>query len=142
MVNTHDMAPFAGFWQDCDLEERREAGLLEADKLDDEHVARSQLRNSLLKFFEAEGLVLRDANVGEIFRACLAHLRDSPARMVLLNLEDLWQETRSQNIPSTSDDSSNWRRKARFSFETFRTDAYVLELLREVNKGFACFCEQ
>jgi 4-alpha-glucanotransferase len=139
MVNTHDMAPFAGFWQDFDLEERRQAGLLAADKLDHERTARSQLRTNLSRYLEAAGLILPDADVSDILRACLINLRDSPARMLLLNLEDLWQETHSQNIPSTSDDSSNWRRKARFTFEEFSTDAHVLELLREVGKGFNCF---
>jgi 4-alpha-glucanotransferase len=136
MINTHDMAPFAGFWHGRDLEERRGAGLLNENKLDDERVARVELRKSLLQYLEANGLVSANADVEDIFRACLAHLRDSPARLLLINLEDLWQETQSQNIPSTSGESPNWRRKARYSFEEFSTHAQVLDILHEVSKGF------
>ena len=136
MLNTHDMPPFAGFWHDCDLEERHQAGLLPADQLDDEHVARSQLRKSLHQYLESRGLVSADAGVKDIMLACMAHLRDGPARMFLLNLEDLWQETRSQNIPSTSGENSNWRRKCRLTFEELSADREIREMLNEVRKGF------
>jgi 4-alpha-glucanotransferase len=134
-INTHDMAPFAGFWLDCDLEERCQAGLLTADKLDDERATRSELRKSLRGYLRSKRLVSDDADAKDIFRACLAHLRDSPARIVLINSEDLWNETQSQNIPSTSGDSPNWRRKGRYSFEEFSTNSQILELLQELGKG-------
>ena len=56
--------------------------------------------------------------------------------MFLLNLEDLWQETRSQNIPSTTGENANWRRKCRLSFEELSADREILEMLNEVRKGF------
>jgi 4-alpha-glucanotransferase len=137
-INTHDMAPFAGFWQDCDLEERCRAGLLAADKLDHERATRAELRHCLYEYLQSKGLISAEADAEDIFRACLAHLRDGPARMLLINLEDLWQETQSQNIPSASGDSPNWRRKARYSVEEFSTNSRIMELLKEMSKGFKC----
>jgi 4-alpha-glucanotransferase len=135
-INTHDMAPFAGFLQGTDLEERREAGLLQPERFDDEAAVRETLRSSLQSYLEARGLIAPDAGGEELLTGCLAHLRDSPCRMLLVNLEDLWHETRSQNIPSTAGDNPNWRRKARLAFEEFKSDPRILKLIAEVNKGF------
>jgi 4-alpha-glucanotransferase len=54
--------------------------------------------------------------------------------MVLVSLEDLWQETEPQNVPGTSSERPNWRRKARFSFEEFSTRADVVEPLKKVDE--------
>jgi 4-alpha-glucanotransferase len=54
--------------------------------------------------------------------------------MVLVNLEDLWQETEPQNVPGTHTERPNWLRKARFSFEEFSTRADVVEPLKRVDE--------
>ena len=137
-LNTHDMPPFAGFWGGHDLHERREAGLLVSDKITDESRARSKLRESLRRYLKSQELVSEESDLEDIFRGCVAHLRDGPARMVLINLEDVWLETRSQNMPSASGDTANWRRKARHSLEEFTSDSKVLNQLLELSKGLNC----
>jgi 4-alpha-glucanotransferase len=136
-VNTHDMPPFAGFWQGRDLEERCDSGLLPRENLDDEYRDRDKLRTALRRFLDAEVMSDDVVDAANIYRACLAYLRDSPARMLMINLEDLWQETRSQNIPSTSDENLNWRRKARLAIEEFCRDTEVRNLLQDVQRGFS-----
>ncbi|CEP67915.1 Glycoside hydrolase, superfamily [Moorella glycerini] len=63
-------------------------------------------------------------------RACLAHLAASRARILLVNLEDLWLETAPQNIPGTVDTYPNWRRKARYTLEEFSQKPEVLQVLQ------------
>jgi 4-alpha-glucanotransferase len=46
-------------------------------------------------------------------------MAEEPAELILVNLEDLWLETRPQNVPATWHDRPNWRRKARYSLEEF-----------------------
>ena len=53
----------------------------------------------------------------EVLRALLAWLRASPSELVLVNVEDLWLERRPQNVPGTSNERPNWRRKTRFTLE-------------------------
>lgn len=140
-VNTHDMPPFAGFWRGRDLEERRDSRLLPRERLDDEYQARDKLRMALCRFLQADAHSDGRLDAENIYRACLAHLRDGPARMLMVNLEDLWQETQSQNIPSTSDENLNWRRKARMAIEEFCHDTQVRSLLQEVTRGFSCVAD-
>ena len=58
----------------------------------------------------------------------------SAARLVLINLEDLWLETRPQNIPSVSGERPNWRRKARYRLDEIQQLPEVLQALREANE--------
>ena len=53
---------------------------------------------------------------------------------MLVNLEDLWGETEPQNVPGTTDERPNWRRKARLGFEELSTDPEVLATLRRVDE--------
>lgn len=73
-----------------------------------------------------------------MLRRLLEQLAASPARMILINLEDLWGETEPQNVPGTHDERPNWRRKARYSFEDFSGHPEVVDVLRridEIRKG-------
>jgi 4-alpha-glucanotransferase len=71
-----------------------------------------------------------------ILRACLAWLRASPAELVLINLEDLWGEELPQNVPGTSTERPNWRRKARYSIEQICNNAEIRQLLRDLGVRF------
>ena len=61
-------------------------------------------------------------------------LAASPAESVLVSLEDLWRETRPQNVPGTSSERANWQRRAAYTFEEFSESPAVLGLLAEFNE--------
>jgi len=69
------------------------------------------------------------SDAGGVSRAALAHLAVGPARWVQLSLEDLWLESLPQNVPGTSSERINWRRKTRLSREQIAQDPVVRELL-------------
>ncbi|GIW70816.1 MAG: hypothetical protein KatS3mg102_0358 [Planctomycetota bacterium] len=48
---------------------------------------------------------------------------------MLLNLEDLWLETRPQNVPGTGADCPNWRRRAQPALEQLGALPAAAELL-------------
>lgn len=136
-VNTHDMPPFASFWEGKDIGERHELNLIDGETAVKEERGREELHEALFSFLRSQGPLGENADAASVLRALLAHLRDGPARVLLVNLEDLWSETRPQNVPSTTGESSpNWRRKARYSLEEFTQMREVLDALREVNRGF------
>jgi len=59
-------------------------------------------------------------------------LSDSMANIVLINAEDLWEETLPQNVPATSAERPNWRRRVRPSVEQIRKMAGIAEVLSNV----------
>ena len=67
----------------------------------------------------------------QVYDAVLRFLARSPAETVLVNLEDLWDEERSQNVPGTSSERPNWRRKAKRTIEDLRSDGALAARLAE-----------
>lgn len=134
-INTHDMPPFAAYWQGLDLEDRRQRGLLDRDGLQRERRHLEELRSALGQFLHARGLLdAAAASEAALLSACLAYLSASPARVVLVNLEDLWLETESQNRPGTGPERPNWRRKTSYSLDELQHRPQVLAILRAVNR--------
>jgi len=95
---------------------------------------RQATRKSLVSFLRRKGWLGKSADSFSALKACLAFLSSSRARFVLVNLEDLWQETNPQNVPSTTEEYPNWRRKARQSFENFCQTPEVTDILSLVDR--------
>jgi 4-alpha-glucanotransferase len=114
-LNTHDMPPFRAFLDGADIEDRLDLGFL------DEKTARKERRQ--------RGPMRRKLGT---FREAIQFLSNSMANIVLVNAEDLWEETLSQNVPATSAERPNWRRRFRPSIEQLRTMAGIAEVLSNV----------
>ena len=110
-TNTHDMPTFAGFWEGEDIERRLRIGLIGAADAERERELRSALRAALTRSLDRRGHAAdteRDA-----YRAAMLELAASAAQLLVVNLEDMWGETEPQNLPGTSLEQPNWRRRAR-----------------------------
>lgn len=134
-LNTHDMPPFAGFWEGLDIERWRARGLItEAEartRIDDRHA----VKRNLARFLMRHGyLKQHPGDVALVLKACLSFLADSRAGILLVNMEDLWLETEQQNVPGVVEGHPNWQRKARFDFDTFARMREVLDMLTRVKR--------
>ncbi len=130
-LNTHDTPPFRAFVEGLDIEYRRALGLLDEEGAEKERQARRATLGALARFFL--GGSGTSMSPDELLGACLSFLSAGQARVVLVNLEDLWGETEPQNVPGARDANRFWRRKARHPFETFAADSSVLETLRRLD---------
>jgi 4-alpha-glucanotransferase len=108
-LNTHDMFPFRAFIDGKDIDARLKLGFLTPREAVIEKKDRRRVRKAFEKAFGKD-----------IFKGCIKFLAKSRAAILLHNLEDLWGETRPQNIPSTTTEHSNWRRRMRYSMERLR----------------------
>jgi 4-alpha-glucanotransferase len=132
-LNTHDMPPFAAFADGMDILDRADLGLIPNSQVTSEMRGRAQLLNSLRAFLRQRGLLLRsDDSLPALLRATLLWLATSDAEIVLVNLEDLWLETLPQNVPATSRECPNWRRKAAYSIEQLAASPVFGQLLSEI----------
>lgn len=134
-VNTHDMPPFAAYWQGQDISLRESQGLLDSAGAQREREQREQLRNSVRNRLEQRGELAcgQQHSAQAILEACLAFLSASPARVALVSLEDLWLEERPQNVPATASEMPNWQRKLRYDYEEFSRMRSVLTCLERVD---------
>ncbi len=133
-LNTHDMPTFQAFWQAKDVDDLQSLGFFTPEQAAEERRRRGAIRQTLEGELAPEERGKGKATQGALLRQQLDHLAASPARMVLVNLEDLWHETEPQNVPGTHTERANWQRKARFSFEEFSTRADVVEPLKRVDE--------
>ncbi|OAT80787.1 4-alpha-glucanotransferase [Desulfotomaculum copahuensis] len=112
-LNTHDMPPFTAFWRQ----------------------SKPATRAALAGFLYRRGLLsAAGRNVRAVLQGCLKYLAASRARILLVNLEDLWLETAPQNVPGTGVEKPNWRRKAHRNFENFSRAPGVLKILAQVDR--------
>lgn len=134
-LNTHDMPTFTAFWEGEDLELLHSIGLFTDEELAEAHRSRDQVRGTLSRFLLREGW-LDDATpeISEIVDAAHAYLAASEAETVLVNLEDLWGETEPQNVPGTSFERPNWRRKFRYDLNQFMETPGFAERLRKLTE--------
>ena len=124
---THDLPTLAGFWQGRDIEVRHAAGLLggEADYRA-ALAARAAEKQKLLDAFHGAGLLpagyparaeqLQELT-GELHNAAIGYLAATPSMLLVINQEELTKETEQQNLPATTWQYPNWRRKMKFSVE-------------------------
>jgi 4-alpha-glucanotransferase len=130
--STHDLPTLAGFWIARDIEARRQAGLLDNDRYYGALTDRRYEKQKLLDALFAEGLlpdwVPRKAEqlpelTGELHNALVGWLARAASRLMVISFEDLLKETEQQNLPATTTEHPNWRRKVRFTVEQLRAGA-------------------
>lgn len=124
---THDLPTLAGFWSGRDIEARRASGIL-----NDEGLYRRQKDERISEKRKMTAALIRDGFLpqdfpreaaewpeltGELHNAIIGYLMSTPAALMLLNQEDLTKETDQQNLPGTTWQYPNWRRKMRYSVE-------------------------
>jgi 4-alpha-glucanotransferase len=118
--STHDLATLFGFWSYRDIEARRAAGLADEAGYWQQRRNRDLEKQRMLDILHQEGLLPehseRDAGKigevnGELHNAIVGFLAQVPSMILLLNQEDLTKETEQQNLPGSTAEYPNWRRK-------------------------------
>jgi 4-alpha-glucanotransferase len=169
-VGTHDLPPFAAQWTGADVDRKLGLGVLDEDATERQHLERQRWREALLAVLaglgkaarpgEGEGTRRRGAYPGHgaaaetavgaaragdvaatgALLAALTALAASPARHLLVNLEDLWGELESQNMPGTVS-GENWTLRSPHALETWAAlpglEKTIAQLVETRRKGKA-----
>jgi 4-alpha-glucanotransferase len=128
---THDLPTLAGYWIHRDIEARRAAGLLPDEaSYHRQRQERDADKQRLLNLLHELGLlpewVERDAQripelTGELHNAIIGFLARTPSMLMVLNQEDLTKETEQQNLPASTWQYPNWKRKMKYTCQELRT---------------------
>lgn len=134
-VNTHDMPPFARWWDSLDVDDSVDLGLMDEAEADHARARRATLVGRLSTALAARGKVAPSDtdDPDAIHAALLEWLGDSDAPVVLANLEDLWLETEPQNTPGTEDERPNWTRRTELTLDALRDRAALQDPLRRLD---------
>jgi 4-alpha-glucanotransferase len=104
---THDLPTLAGFAEGRDIEARRQAGLIDEAGYQTQKAARAEDKRQLEQALAGAGFP------GDP----LGFLLSTPCALAVINQEDLSGETEQQNLPGSTWQYPNWRRKMRVTVE-------------------------
>jgi glycogen operon protein len=115
-VSTHDLPPFAGWWDGVDIAERLDLRLTRPDDAERAHAERLAEKAALLRALEAAGLIApgHDAArtpASEVMAAAHAFIAATPSFLALAQVEDLAGDRVAVNLPGTDMERPNWRRR-------------------------------
>jgi 4-alpha-glucanotransferase len=108
--NTHDLPTFRGWISGHDLDVKRGLGLDPGEDNDSRQRAREALGRALSGDPHGAGVSLASA---------CAYLAASPAKLVMVSVEDMLDVAEQINIPGTIDQHPNWRRKLPVALESW-----------------------
>jgi 4-alpha-glucanotransferase len=134
-ATTHDLPTLAGFWLGRDIDARRDAGLLpDESAYQNMRADRAREKQKLLDLLWELKLLPdwfpRDASqvpelVGELHNAIVGFLASTPSKLMVLNQEDLLKQAEQQNLPGSTIEYPNWRRKMKCTVEELWTSGEI-----------------
>ncbi len=125
MAATHDLPTLAGFWLGRDIAARFRIGLIDAAQRDAALTARVQERRRYLDLLDAQGIlppgVIDPADDTTLppglIDAIHAAIGRAGSALVLVQIDDILAETEAVNLPGTSSEYPNWRRRLGIAME-------------------------
>ncbi|HKY01949.1 MAG TPA: 4-alpha-glucanotransferase [Burkholderiales bacterium] len=137
-ATTHDLPTLAGWWRGRDIEVRAELDLFpDAAMRDAQWAQRALDRAKLLLALQREGclpegLPTDPAATPELppalAQAIAAYLAAAPAKVEVWQLEDVLSIKEQANLPGTTSEQPNWRRKLPFTLEQVADDERFIAL--------------
>ena len=132
-LNTHDMPPFSAVWRGDDLKDRNKLRLV--PNLKTALQERSRMNSTLVDFLRTSKLLPEKqpdalAVIHRPFKMVGGESRAIGPR----ESQDLWGETKPQNVPGTSVERPNWKRKSALGLEQIISRPDLSAFLRELTK--------
>ncbi len=133
-LSTHDLPTLAGFWAGLDIDKRLEIGRI---KSIDEPEFRKERTNHKAKIIErlvkdgalpdhtAHQAWIETFPTDDLHTAALKFVFSTPCAIALINQEDIFLDTRQQNLPGTTWENPNWVTKNRFSLEELTENSFA-----------------
>ncbi|WP_017445286.1 4-alpha-glucanotransferase [Gayadomonas joobiniege] len=143
-LTTHDLPTLPGFWECEDLKLGERLGIYQSgEQLDGLFHQRHHAKQRILDSLHGHG-VLPDDFARDVFAvggmdwtlnsAFQCHLASTQAAFLSLQLEDALQMYSPVNVPGTSDEYPNWRRKLSRNLVDIFNDEKIMGLYRKLNQ--------
>ena len=137
-TTTHDLPTLAGFWSGHDIKVRQSVFHSDEGWVRQQFESRLQEKRRMVEALQlspgaAEEWVLPDA----VLDAVIGFLASTPCALFCLNQEDLTRSEEQLNLPGTTSEHPNWRRKMAFSVEELEADPTALQVVGMVRAWLA-----
>jgi 4-alpha-glucanotransferase len=140
MTSTHDLATVAGWWSGHDLDQSRDLGMLGDENgvwfaYQNRARDRDRLWGALCDSGAASGEKPDDAAPLPVVDAAIRHVGGSNCDLALLPTEDALATRDQPNLPGTTDQHPNWRRRLALEADEFFADPHIAARLRLMDEA-------
>lgn len=140
MTGTHDLPTVAGWWRGRDIDwNRRLPGRSGFDSEAEERAARAEERASLWHAFRrsgaAEGGEPAPEDTDPVATAAAAHVGRAACDLAIVPAEDLFGLVEQPNLPGTTDEHPNWRRRLPADAESLLARPAVSDRIERLDEG-------
>jgi 4-alpha-glucanotransferase len=129
-ASTHDLPTLAGYWSGHDIDWRQRCGFLGEGAADAARRERAQDRRRLLEALAEGGLLPDDVSIEappeelsiEVNLALHAFIARTSGRLVMAQVEDMLRVVEQTNLPGTTSEHPNWRRRLPLDVDSLLRD--------------------
>ncbi|ABR74711.1 4-alpha-glucanotransferase [Actinobacillus succinogenes] len=140
-IGTHDLASLSAFWHCRDLDIFRDLQVLTDDELQQKYDLRVEDKQALLDTLHRDGYLPPDYEGDALSMAMHDHLSEvihqylakGQSRLIGVQLENLIGQEISFNLPGTSKEYPNWRKKLAVPLEQIFSDNRIQSLLSVIH---------
>jgi 4-alpha-glucanotransferase len=136
VAGNHDLPTLPGWWSGSDIDLREKLNLFPQEGAAQQaRSSREQERELMLKSFKEQQLI-PDDEIGpdQFSEAAHRFLGRTKSLLTLVQLDDLMREGEQVNVPGTSDENPNWRRKLSMSLRQLEASGRLTKLAADMNK--------
>jgi 4-alpha-glucanotransferase len=139
-VSTHDLTPLAGFWEKHDIAQWRALGIYTESEAKSAEASRDVDRARMIEALAEAGIAIPAGIDLSVFTPALcsavhAFLASSASQIFLAKPDDLLGEREQLNVPGTTFEAPNWRRKLSANID----DPVLLDALDELGRICAAY---
>jgi 4-alpha-glucanotransferase len=137
VAGSHDLPTLNAWMSASDLALKDKLGLYpSADLLKEAQLNRASDREDLLAAFGKLGLAADPAmSAAQFAEAAHAYLASSTSAITMVQIDDITQEATPVNVPTTSTEHPNWRRRLSMSVQEIADDPRFRDLARSLNES-------
>jgi 4-alpha-glucanotransferase len=114
VVGSHDLPTLRGWWEGGDIDLKEHLHLYpDPEEAARQRDTRRRDQGQLVNALRREGLLATagDPEIPILSRAAHAYLARTPSVLAMAQIDDLTDEAEPVNVPTTSDQHANWRRR-------------------------------
>ncbi|MEI9988668.1 MAG: 4-alpha-glucanotransferase [Rhizomicrobium sp.] len=136
---THDLPTLRGFWSGDDIAAKEAIRAVTSQEAAQARQTRSEEKASLLHALAEEGLLPNGSDradadwTADLGCAVQVYLARTPSRLLLIQLDDLADELHQANLPGSTTEYPNWRRRLSRTLAELQLDSGTKEGLAAVS---------
>jgi 4-alpha-glucanotransferase len=118
VVGSHDLPTLRGWWEGSDILLRESLGLYpKPENVQQARAERDSDRRQLFEALKSAKLVSDVPDIETLIEAAHSYLARSNSVLAMAQIDDICNEAEPVNVPSTSTEHPNWRRRLSLSLE-------------------------